>query len=209
MINPIENCIDGILGEQGSIGTIILYQVVTGLNAVLIIAMQGDEGSVACGVAANPAIDPEHLRFTEAGAVRIGGPGLVEGVDAAHDQVVEPVGGKGASLDLGPGVAGGQPRISHDRLDDAIQTGVGAGQIGFEGGQPAGHIAEQGVVVAVLIGEAGAIRADREAKVIKAVLNGVDQGAAVELAIAAVILNLMEAGGHAPFIITVELDEAG
>ena len=134
---------------------------------------------------------------------------MVEGVDAAHDQVVETVSGQGAALDLGPGVVGGQPRISHDRVHDAIQAGVGAGQIGFEGGEPAGHIAEQGVVVAVLIGEACAVGADREAEVIQAVLNGVDQGATIELAIAAVVLNLVKAGGHAPFIIAVQRNKAG
>ena len=209
MVDAIKDRIDGILRKQGGVGAIILDQVVTGLNAILVITMQIDKRCVSIGIAADPTIDPQHLRFAQAGGVRVGRTGLVEGVDAAHDQVVESVRGQGAALDLGPGVVGGQPRISHDRVHDAIQSGVGAGQIGFEGGQPAGHIAEQGVVVAVLIGEARAVGAERKTEVIQAVLNGVDQGSAIELAIAAVILNLVKAGGHAPFIITVELDEAG
>ena len=44
---------------------------------------------------------------------------------------------------------------------------------------------------------------------IQAVLNGVDQGATIELAIAAVGLDLVEAGGDTTFVIAVQHVEAG
>ena len=63
MVDAIIDRIDGILRKQGGVGAIILDQVVTGLNAILVIAMQIDKRCVSIGIAADPTIDPQHLRF--------------------------------------------------------------------------------------------------------------------------------------------------
>ena len=73
VIDAIKDGVDGVLGEQGGIATIVLHQVVTGLDAVFVVAMQGDKRGVAIGITADPAIDPEHLRFAEAGGIGVGG----------------------------------------------------------------------------------------------------------------------------------------
>ena len=209
VINAIKNRVDGVLSKQGGIGAIILYQMITGFDTIFIIAMQVDECGVAIGIAANPAVDPEHLGGAETCGVAVGSAGLVESIDALENQTVEPVGGHGAPLDLGPGDVGGQPGVGHDRLDNAIKAGVGGGQIGLEGRQPTGHIREQGIVGAVLVGEAGPVGAERKAEVVDPVLNGVDQGAAVKQAVAAVALDLMEAGGRGAVVVAVQGEELG
>ena len=133
VIDAIKDGVDGVLGEQCGVATIILNEVITGFDAVFVIPMQVDKCGESIGIAADPAVDPQHLRFAETSGVRVGGASLVEGVDAIDNQGVEAIGSLSTTLDLGPGDRGGEPRIGHDCLDEAVQTGVGAGEIGFEG----------------------------------------------------------------------------
>ena len=204
VIDAVIDGVDGVLAEQLGGGAVVLHQVVAGFDAVLVVAMALHEEGVARRVTLDPAIDPGHFRGAEAGVVPIGAPPFVEGGDARLDQLVEVVGGLGAAGDLNRGDGGLQAGVRHDRFHDAIEVAAAGGQIPLEEREPAGHIGEGGVVVAVLVGEAGAVGAERKTDVIDAVEHRVDQGAAVEAAVAAIALDGVKAGLRAVLIVAVQ-----
>ena len=208
MENAIEDGVDGVLAEEVGVAPIVLHEVVTGLAAVFVIAVPLHESCVAIRVALDPAVDPTHFSCAEACAIAIGLVCGLEGGDSVLDQVVEVIGGLGPPLDLRPGDRSLQARIRHDRLDDAVEVAARVGQIHLQGGEPTGHIGEGGVVVAVLVGEASAVGAERKPDVISPVEHRVDQGAAIELAVAAIVLDGVEARLRFVLIVAVQLLEA-
>ena len=204
MIDTVVDCIYCILAKQARCGPIILYEMVAGFAAVFIIAMQGHERGQALGITADPAIDPAQFSDTEAAGIAVSSTVLLQCCDARHNQLVEPIGGAGPGLEIDPGNRRLQPRVGHDCFNDSIQAGLAGGQICFERSQPAGHVTEGGIVGAVLIGEASGIGVEGEAEVIDAVQHRIDQGLAVELAIAAIPLNRVISSFDATFIVTMQ-----
>ena len=208
MENAIEDGVDGVLAEQLGGGAVVLHQVVAGFDAVLVIAVALHKEGVARRDALDPAVDPGHFCRAQARVIAIGLAFGLEGGDSVLDQLVEVIGGLGPPLDLRPGDRSLQARIRHDRLDDAVEIAARVGQIHLQGGEPTGHIGEGGVVVAVLVGEASAVGAERKPDVIDPVEHRVDQGAAIEFAVAAIVLDGVEAGLRSVLIIAVQLKEA-
>ena len=207
MEDAVEDCVDGVLAEQLGGGAIVLNQVEARLAAVLVVAVPCNETRQPRRVATDPAVHPAHLVGTQARGIGVRRALQLQGDDALEDQFVEPVGRLGAAADVGPGDVRLQAGIAHDRLDDAIERRVRRGQVHLQRGEPAGNIREQGVVVAVLVGETGAVGADREAEVVDAVEHGVDQRAAVEQTDAAVVLDAVETGLLAVFVVPVQRGE--
>ena len=207
VIDAVVDRVDGVLAEQLGCGPVVLHQVVAGLAAVLVITVQGHKQGIAAWIAPDPGVEGAHLRLAQAGGVAIGQAFAVEGADALQDQLVEGVGGLGAPLDIGPGDAGLQAGVGHHRLHDAVEAGAGAGQIHLQGGEPAGHIHQGGVIGAVFIGQARAVGVERKTDVIDAVEHRIDQGTAVELAAAAIVLDGVVPGLDAVLIVAVVLEK--
>ena len=207
VIDAVVDGVDGVLAKQLGGGPVVLHEVEAGLAAVLVIAVEGYELGVAARIAADPGVDRPHLRFAQAGGVAIGLALRAQGVDPLQDQLVEGVGGLRSPLDVAPGDRRLQAGVGHHGFHDAIKARAGGGQIHLQGREPAGHIHERGVVSTVLVGQARAVGAEGKTDVIQAVEHRIDQGATVERAGAAIVLDGVIAGLHAVFVVAVALEE--
>ncbi len=187
VVDAVGDGVHQVLAEVVGVGAIVLHQVVAGFGAVFVVAVQFDEAGQPCRIGAQPGIDCLQV----AGGDPAVGHGTRCG-DALQDQRVQGIGGVGAAVDVGRGRVAAQARVDLDGVDNAVQPGPGAGRIGQEVVQPAGHVVHRRIGVAILVAEAAVH--DLETDVVEAVGHGVDQVLAKEGRRRTVVLDLVIAG---------------
>ena len=197
VVEAVGDRVDEVLAEVVRVRAVVLDQVVAGLLAVLVIAVQRGELRQARRVAAHPGVHGAQVfRRDPAVAHRVGGG------DGLHDQLVERVGVARPGVDVGGGRVARQSRVGLDRVDDAVQPGAGARLVDVEIVQPRGHVGERRVGVAVLVEQVGAL--DLEADVVDPVQHRVDQVLAEILGVGAVVLDQVVAGFLAVLVVAVQ-----
>ena len=202
VVDAVGDGVHQIPAEVRRVGAVVLHQVESGFQAVLVVAVEFDEPGLTAGIGPHPGIDRDQIA---AGDPAVGhGAG---GGDAVQQQGVERVGGGRTGGNVRCRRVAGEAGVHHQVVGDPVESGAGGGRVEQKVVQPGGHIRDGGVGIAVLVAELAVH--DLETDVVDAVGDGVDEVLAEGLGGRTVVLHQVEAGLHPVLVVAMQFHETG